>query len=347
MLKSVAVNVRILDWPMNGAQRYTSEVLERIGNRMTRISPRTPLEGVRGHLWEQVVLPREARGTLLWSPSSTGPLLVRNQVVTIHDVVPFDHPKSLNPKFVAWYRFVLPRLAKRVARIITISEFSKGRIVDLLGVPAERVVVIPLGVGRRFCPRKENEVQALVKALALPSRRYVLALGSLVPRKNLERLLRAWQHLVNEVDDDVWLVVAGEAGKRSIFRGVAALAELPPRVYLTGRVADNLLPALYSGALMFVYLSEYEGFGLPPLEAMASGTPTLTGCRTSLPEVVGDAALTVDPLDLDAITDAMRKLLGDEDLRARLAAKGLARAASFTWDRAAWATWDVLNHTSS
>lgn len=328
---------------MTGAQRYTSEILERLGDRVTRISPRTPLEGVRGHLWEQVVLPREARGALLWSPSNTGPLLVRNQVVTIHDVVPFDHPESLSPKFVAWYRFVLPRLVRRVTKIITVSEFSKGRIIERLGVSPDRVVVIPLGVDKRFCPRAESDVTALIESLMLPSRRYVLALGSLVPRKNLERLLQAWRRVVSDIDDDVWLVLTGEAGKQSIFRRVAELDDLPPRVHLTGRVADELLPSLYSGALMFIYLSEYEGFGLPALEAMASGAPSLTGDRTSLPEVVGDAALTVDPFDLDAIIHALRRLLTDDALRAQLRVKGMLHAASFTWDCTAWATWDVLS----
>lgn len=340
----IAVNTRILSGQLTGVQRYATEILNRVGTHMSSIAPRRTLAGIRGHVWEQNVLPLRTKGRLLWSPSNTGPILVRNQVVTIHDVVPLDHPEWLNPRFAAWYRFVLPRMASRVTKIITDSEFTKGRILDLLHIPEERVVCIPLGVDSRFHPKDHDKVTATDKSLGLPSSRYVLSLGSLEPRKNLGRLLQAWQRMADVIDDDIWLVIAGATGKSSVFQQVEGLNEPPPRVHFTGHIPDEYLPDLYSGAIAFVYLSEYEGFGLPPLEAMASGTPPLTGNRTALPEVVGDAGLMVDPFDIDAIADGIRRLLEHDELRSELRVKGLYRASQFSWDRAARETLKVLRN---
>ncbi|MBC7323609.1 MAG: glycosyltransferase family 4 protein, partial [Acetomicrobium sp.] len=166
------------------------------------------------------------------------------------------------------------------------------------------------------------------------------------PRKNLQRLLEAWSVVCSNLPQDVWLVVAGAKGKDIIFKNTS-LKKLPPRVYMPGHVPDEHLPALYSGAIALVYVSLYEGFGLPPLEAMACGTPVLISNVTSLPEVVGDAALMVDPYDVDAIAEGIKRLVEDDNLRKELSQKGLARAKLFSWDRTAEVTWSVLKEAAN
>ena len=295
------------------------------------------LAGARAHLWEQFVLPRQVGGELLWSPCNTGPLRVRKQVVTIHDLAFRDCPGAFSRAFTAWYGWLLPRLANRVRRIITVSEFSRQRIVECLQVAPERVCVVPNGVDRRFHPVDPPQRAAVAGRLKLP-RRYVLSIGSLEPRKNLRGLLRAWE-LLGSACAGCSLVLCGV--RSHVFRD-AGLTGLPDDVILPGYVADEHLPALYSGAEMFVYPSLYEGFGLTVLEAMACGTPVVCSSTTSLPEVAGDAAVTVEPTDAAALSAAIGRVLGDRRLRAELGERGLARAAQFSWEHTAAETWRVL-----
>ena len=341
------MNTRVLHSPLTGVQRYVLALSRRFGDHVETVIPRRHLSGIKGHAWEQFVLPTKVGGRLLFSPAITGPLAVTNQVVTIHDVVPLDHPEWLNREFAAWYRFLIPRLANRVARVITISEFSKQRLLAHTGLDEDRVTVIPNGVDNRFAPMAETECSEKLAGLALPCRHYVLCVGSLEPRKNLARLLEAWSRIQPDVPGDVWLVLAGQKGSERVFADRAGLARLPPRVHLTGHVPDDVLPALYAGARAFAYPSVYEGFGLPSLEAMAAGVPVLTGNQASLPEVVGEAGVMVDPYDVDALADGLLRLLDEPELRARLRQEGLERASQFTWDAAAEKTWAVLQAESS
>jgi glycosyltransferase involved in cell wall biosynthesis len=282
---NICVNTRILSSHLTGVQRYLLELLGRLADRVEGVSPIEPMAGIRGHAWEQLALPHRLHGRVLFSPSNTGPIAVRQQVVAIHDLATLDHPEWLSFRFAAWYRFLTPRLASRVAHVITISEFSKQRLLTHVRMPADRITVIPNGVDARFRPMDDAELAEPLRLLALPSRRYVLCVGSLEPRKNLARLLQAWSRILPELPEDVWLVLTGKRGNERVFARTAGLDDLPPRVHLTGYVADDILPALYAGARVFAFPSLYEGFGLPPLEAMASGVAVLTGNRASLPEV--------------------------------------------------------------
>ena len=174
----IAINTRVLAHPTTGVERYLIELLARMGPDIYQCAPRSALGGIKGHAWEQLVLPAKLRGRLLFSPCNTGPLAVANQVVTIHDVAALDHPEWLNAKFALWYRWLTPRLARRVKHIIAVSEFTRGQIVAHTGVPAEKITVIPNGVDARFAPMAPEAIAAALAPLALPSRKYILAVGS-------------------------------------------------------------------------------------------------------------------------------------------------------------------------
>jgi glycosyltransferase involved in cell wall biosynthesis len=333
----IQVNGRYLVQQITGQQRYAREIVARLAERMDVIAPPPASRGMRGHLWEQFALPRRLSGELLWSPSTTGPLGVRRQVVTIHDCAFFDQANCFSRAFAAWYQFLVPRLARAARSIITVSEFSKQRIVELCRVAPEKVAVVYSGVGSQFRPHSADEIAAARRQLGLPDR-YILCVGSLEPRKNLRRLLAAWQ-LVQPKLDGLSLVIAGAKGR--VFRD-AGLSQSPAGVHLAGYLTDELLPAVYAGAEMFVYPSLYEGFGLPVLEAMTSGLPVITSRGTALAEVAGDAAAAVDPLSIESIAAGMEGMAGDAALRSSLGGRGLARAKQFTWEQAAAQTWQIL-----
>ena len=290
-------------------------------------------------------MPVTVGARLLFSPSNTGPLRTANQVVTIHDMATFDCPEVFSRPFAAWYRYLLPRIAKRARHILTVSEFVKDRIVTHTGVEASKITVIPNGVNERFCPKAVADLTFAMTSLHLPSSTYILVVGSLEPRKNLGRLLQAWAQVQGRLPKEVWLVIVGAAGDSRVFAGVE-FWKLPPRVFLTGPVNDSLLPSLYAGALASAYVSIYEGFGLPVLEAMASGTPVLASSHSSLSEVVGQAGLIVNPLNIEEIAEGIVCLVQDQAMRENLRNAGLLRASQYSWGKTARKTWDVLQRVA-
>ena len=362
----IAFNARFLTQPTTGVQRYAGEVIAAMARRAARgqidtdryalglLAPRRAVRQmppqhatlVRGgrfnsHLWEQFELPALGCGDLLVSPCNTGPLAVRRQVVTIHDMSAFDCPETMSRRYAAWYRWLLPRLVRTVRHVITVSSFSRGRIIELTGIHPDKVTAIAEGVSPRFYRRDGDEIAAARRQLELPDRRYVLSVSSLEPRKNLRRLLAAWALVKRDLPEDLTLVIAGPKGDPRIFRD-ASIDPGAGGVVTTGHLGDELLAAVYSGAAAMVYPSTYEGFGLPPLEAMACGTPVVAGDCASLPEVVGEAGVLVDPYDVAAIADGIRRVVDDESLARTLSARGLARAKSLTWDRTAELMWQVI-----
>lgn len=337
------LNARILQAPMTGVGRYLSEVLAAWpGEAPRRIDPpRRAAHGLRGHAWEQLVLPARVGRNLLWSPVHSGPLAIARQVVTVHDVVALDHPEWLNPGFARWYGFMLPRLVRRARHVIAISEFTRDRLIGTTGLSEDAVSVIPNGVSARFGPPEPAARQRMRRTLGLEDVRYLLSVGTLEPRKNLAGLLRAWTRALPDLPEDLELVIAGAPGRSSVF-AEETLGGLPPRVRLAGRVDDEMLPALYAEAEWFVYLSLYEGFGLPPLEALACGTPVIVSDIAVFRELLGDAAATAAPQDDAAVADVLKQAVSDPGLRRTLAERGLARAQRFDWRETARMTRDVL-----
>lgn len=337
----LVVNGRFQVHRVTGMQRYAREVSRRLDIDMRIVAPERPLRGLAGHGWEQTVLPMRVGGGLLWSPCGTGPLAVRRQVVTVHDVIPIDFPHWYSPQFAMLHRLLVPRLARRVRRVIAVSEYTRNRLVERFLIPPDKVTVIPNGVGEEFRPRSPEEIACARRKLGIPSESYILSLNSLVPRKNVAALLRAWARVLPTLPASLWLVVAGGSGSGTVFPG-QDLPKAPERVLFTGYVADELLPPLYSGAASFVFPSLCEGFGLPVLEAMACGTPVVTSDGSSLSEVGAGAAILVDPTSIDSIAAGIGQVIADQYLRGTLACAGRERARRYTWARCAELTRSVL-----
>jgi glycosyltransferase involved in cell wall biosynthesis len=335
-LDNVLVNTRTLGAThLTGVQRYTSELLEHL--KITQVPPRQPLDGLKGHLWEQLVLPTKLGQKLLWSPANTGPLSVKHQLVTIHDASTLDHPEWFTPNFAALYGWLLPKLVRRVQGVLTVSQFAKDRLLYHSGVQADKIQVVPLAANQKFSPQPNHILKATKEKYTLPEH-YLLSVGSLEPRKNLMGLLAAWLIFSNQYPD-LRLAISGAKGKA--FRD-AGLGELPKSVQLLGYVEERDLPALYTGAVGFVYPSLYEGFGLPPLEAMACGCPVIVSNAASLPEVCGDAALYCDPHDPKDIAEKIKQLVENPSLQESLRQKGLEQAKRFTWEKCAQETLAVI-----
>ena len=255
-------------------------------------------------------------------------------VLTVHDLI-FRHLPQHHKRLNRWYlNLAMPLYVRRATHLIAVSEATRRDLMAAYGVPAEKITVIYEAADPRFGPRDALEQQTIRANYGLPPA-YFLYLGTIEPRKNLLRLLRAWEplYLAGEAPP---LVIVGKRGWLSepFFE---AVERSPARegLILTGYVLDDDLPALIAAATAFVFPSLYEGFGLPPLEAMACGTPVLCSDRSSLPEVVGDAALLFDPTDEEAIRAAMRRIWADEALREALRRRGMARAKRFSWRRTA------------
>jgi glycosyltransferase involved in cell wall biosynthesis len=296
----------------------------------------TALQRFRRLAWCQWRLPhlaRRHRASLIFTPAPEGYLGPQTipQVVMVHDLRPISHPeRSLQSVyFQAW----VPPLLRQCRRILTNSSFTAGEIQRCTGVPLERVAVIPLGVDlQRFQP-------AALTASPHQNSPYLLHVGQAYPHKNLARLIKAFA-AVASAQPELQLVLAGKPHPSESPRLQALVHErgLGQRVQFRSYVPSGELPELMAGALAFVYPSLWEGFGLPVLEAMASGTPVLTSLGSGTEEVAGDAALLVDPADQGALTTALRDLVSQPGLRECLRQKGLERVSEYSWQRTAQAT---------
>jgi alpha-1,3-rhamnosyl/mannosyltransferase len=252
-------------------------------------------------------------------------------VLTLHDALPWRFPELFTRLNVLQQRTVVAAAARRAARVLVGSEHTARELTELVGVAPQRIVVTPYGVDPRFRPTARDPAW-LERRFGIRGP-YVLAVGTLEPRKNLGTLLRAFARVRGQDAQHALVLVGGRGWRDAPLE--RALAGAGAGVVRAGRVSDDELVRLYGSAACFAFPSRYEGFGLPVLEAMACGAPVVAGDRTSLPEVVGDAGLLVDPDDEEALASALRRVLTDPELAADLRQRGLARSAAFSWDRCA------------
>ncbi|MBV1798590.1 glycosyltransferase family 1 protein [Siccirubricoccus sp. G192] len=348
-MSALAINGRFLTQKLTGVQRFAQEITLAVdalvaagewpAARVLRPPaeaeaakpyPHLPIEAfgrLRGQAWEQVELPLRARGGLLVSLGNTAPLLAgRRQAVVIHDAGVFDTPDSYSLPFRAWYRALHRALPRAGARLLTVSGFSRGRIAAHLRIDPARLGVIHEG-GEHIL-RVPAGAGVLARHGLAPGR-FALVIGTGAAHKNLDALREATALLAAR---GLSLAVAGAADP-AVFRNVAGVGG--QAAVALGRVSDAELRALYEAALCLVFPSRYEGFGLPPLEAMCCGCPVVAAAAGAVPEVCGEAALWFDTDGPRRLTDALARLLDEEGLAEELRRRGLARAAQFSWRRAA------------
>lgn len=305
-----------------------------------RATPMTPRNLAR--IWHRARIPLPAE--VFTGPVSLfhatdfvlPPTLPRTRtLLTVHDLSFVRVPESAEPRLKAYLDRVVPRSARRADHILADSEATRHDLIELYNLPAEKITTLLSGVDAHFRPVDIQASQQMRAKYALGTWDYVLSVGTVQPRKNYARLITALSILRGR-GLDLHLVIAGGRGwLEDPIHDAVRSADLQPFVHFIGFADDADLPALYSSAAAFAFPSLYEGFGLPVLESMACATPVVTSNVSSLPEVAGDAALTVNPLDVDAIADAIERVLTDSDLRRELVSRGQERAAAFTWDVAA------------
>ena len=264
------------------------------------------------------------------------------KVLTIHDLMPMTHAEYYPKVDVEYFNRWVPKMVRKADALIAVSQHTKDVVVDLLGVPADRVFVARHGIDVRFRRPSAAGLDAVRERFGL-RRPYLLSVSTAEPRKNLARLVDALALLRTQGHEDLQLVVAGKSAWGSPeLRSRIEANGLSDHVKLLGYVDEADLPSLYAGAEVFSLPSIAEGFGLPALEAMACGTPVVASNTTALPEVCGDAAILVDPLNTEALADAVSRLRTDSQLRAALIERGFRRAATFSWESTARATVAVL-----
>jgi glycosyltransferase involved in cell wall biosynthesis len=374
----IGINTYFFKFPASGSGQYLLHLLQALAevdqeNKYILLGPHpisqkigtlikfpkmvTPVPGlarrnasIENLIWEQFTAPSAARKAgvdLFHIPYFAPPFFPRTPgVITIHDVISLRLPQyRTDPKMKAYLQLIT-RTAHKATLIITISQHAKHDIIDALKLPAERIRVIYEAAGDEYQPINDSEVLAKMRARYGLNDRYILYLGGLDLRKNVPQLVRAFAHLYQQMGDPkLQLMIAGNLDKLG-----GALFPDPRPVAADLGITDHIVyrfieeedkPAIYSGASIFVFPSLYEGFGLAPLEAMSCGAPVICSNRTSLPEVVGEAALSFDPDNIREIVQDMHSVLTNNELQADLRARSLKRAAQFNWRKTAIETISV------
>ena len=346
MTQPIYLNGRFLLQPVTGVQRFAREItaaLDRIWPSATApapvlLVPHAPEEllpyrvlrlravgRTRGHAWEQFELPRYTRDGLLVNLANAGPIFAKRQLIVLHDASVFAHPETYSLPYGLFHRGLDRMFAGMGAQLATISRFSRAEIARHLRVPPADIEVVPEGADHILRVAPDH---AILERYGLAPRRYVLAVGSLAAHKNLRALAPLAEKLSRR---GLALVVVGGIAPHVFGGEVAGLPE--PAIYL-GRMSDAALRALYESAAGLVFPSRYEGFGIPPVEAMACGCPVVAAAA-SVREVCGDGALYADPDDPEAIAAAVLRIVEDEALAQDLRRRGRDRVATLTWDDAA------------
>lgn len=350
--QQIIVNGRFLSQALTGVQRYAHELFTALDRLITsgQISnaqftvlappnmqrlPKWKSIRVRqvgkqtGHIWEQIELPRFAGGHLLFTPSGGAPVLYNRNIITIHDAAPFSTPNAYSRGYRTYYKTLQRLLARSALHILTVSEFSRQELIRHLNLPPSRISVTKLS-GQHILSQPPDD--GIFSRLSLPNAPYILAVASRNPNKNIAALEAAFTSLNLP---DIWLALAG--GSNSAVFGKSQ--DLGSSVRQLGTVTDAELRSLYEHAACFVFPSLYEGFGLPPLEALTVGCPIVVSRAASLPEVFGDAASYFDPCSVPDIAAKLRLALG-QDAKSQAPS---GKADEYTWERCALQTWAILS----
>ena len=311
------------------------DIAAQLGPNFRTVLEPSPNYSIREQIHVPWVLHRE-RPDVFHAPHYVLPPAVRcRSLVTIHDCIHLMFPQYLPNRMAYVYaRASMWSAARRSHRILTVSEASKRDIMHFFNVPPEKIVVVYNAIDERFRVTPSDEAVARVRERYQLDHGFVLYVGNIKPHKNLVRLIEAFNGLRQRGFDQLTLLIIGdEISKLPALRRAVHRHKLHKHVRFLGYLPNDTLAILYRLAAVFVFPSLYEGFGLPPLEAMASGTPVVTSNVSSLPEVMGDAAVLVDPYDVESIVDGIARILNNPALGEELRAKGIARAREFSWER--------------
>lgn len=331
--------------PVTGVQRFGIEITKQLKKTTNLICLSPPniihhdlaeeLEAkiigrFSSHLWEQIELPfylKRIGSPLLFNYNGLGPIFYRNKLITIHDVSFLRHPEWFSKSYSLFYRTFTGISASNSKKIITVSEFSANEIVQFLNIPKDKIEVIYNAVNHSAGTKLDNLIDG----------KYILTVSSLDPRKNLEKLIEAFKLLNRE---DIKLVIVGASNK--IFnQSIKSIDD--ERIIFFGHANDEELSSLYMNAEVFVFPSLYEGFGIPPLEAMKHGCPVICSNKASLPEVCGKAAIMVDPNNPNEISNGIKFLLDHPEEKIKLIEKGYKNITRFSWERSAKSLISVIN----
>lgn len=348
----IAINGRFLGRRITGVDRFAHEVLrvfdslyQKNNREINKFSFRIfvpsgskigakfrylPVQEVgrifKGQLWEQFELPFYLKGySLLLNPCNTAPLVIRNQIIVVHDATPLRIPKAFTFAFRNWYRFLIPALGFFAKQIITVSNFSKDEIHKVFKIPLAKIKVVHEAGSHILSSKKRSGTFA-----DFSQRRFVLMIGNQSEHKNFNFVISAYERIQNP---DFDLVIAG--GKILRVFDKKGLLDTSRKIKYLGYVADWELKELYQKALCFIYPSIYEGFGIPLLEAMSCGCPVLASNITAIPEVCGEAASLFNPYNQNEFLKLLRKITSNGSYRKELSRKGLIRSSQFSWEVAA------------
>lgn len=356
-VKPIYINGRFLSQPLTGVQRYSYELLtalddlvdsgeieqtqfsltclvpENTPKQKTGLWKHIPIRKVgwmKGNPWEQIELPHFARGGLLVSLGNIGPYFHPNQVVTIHDASVFAYPRAYSFLFRTKYQIIIRRLGKLAHRILTVSQFSRDELITRCNIPPEKICVIPEGGDHILRCRADY---GILQKAGISEKPFLFHVGSSSLHKNTQAI---YQLAASGAIHGVEIVLAGGTYER-IFQGQEKAT--PSRIRHLGYVSDGELRALYEKALALIFPSTYEGFGIPPLEAMTVGCPVICARTSSLPEVCGEAAIYFDPAVPGDLEAKVLRLFQEPGLREDIREKGYQQAGKFSWKRTAWETW--------
>ena len=317
----------------HGIGRFAREVISRLPEYKPLPGGPSKLSLV-DPLWLSYTISR-LRPQVYFSPGFNPPFRCAAPFIfTIHDLIHIDVAEERNLIKTLYYRTIVRPAVQRAFRILTVSNYSRRRIVSWASVPEDKVIVVGNGVSSEFTPDGPRQDR---------DKPYLLFVGNSKPHKNLERLIAAYAR--SGISDDAELVLC--TPNESRIHSWIDKNGLHGKVFITGILSGSELASYYRGAMALLFPSLYEGFGLPALEAMACGTVVLSGAVTSIPEVTGDAALFIEPQDVDSIADGIRRLTDDDELRHDLRRRGLERANMFSWDKTAEVTWQVILQAAS
>jgi glycosyltransferase involved in cell wall biosynthesis len=299
-------------------------------------------ENSTGEFWDEVNIPNILQDCdiEIYHVPQNGVGLPKDKrcpmVITLHDVIPYKMPETVGPTYLKIFQEQMPDIISKCDGIITVSQYSKEDIVKTFNFPKEKIFVTYLAPEEIYKPLDKNISKALIKDFYSIDGDYILYVGGFSPRKNILGLIEAFSKLVTSYKSDIKLVIAGKKGKSyNLYRNRAEELHVEDKVIFPGFISLEHLPHLYSASSLFVYPSFYEGFGLPPVEAMACGVPVIASNMTSIPEIVGDSAILINPNDIEDLYNSMLKVLQDNKLSESLILKGFMRSSELSWKETA------------